>query len=103
MKLTLARAGEGCCDGLHFKDGPKLLPTENRLADTGAGGGGEEREGGSWGRVTWRHTHDHVWDREPAEVLLYALGGLNWELGESLEGWDELGGARGHLGSRGHV
>ena len=35
------------------KDGPKLLPTENRLVDTGAGGGGEGRRG--WD--AWRGSH----------------------------------------------
>ena len=44
-------------------------------------------------RVTWRHTHDHVWDREPAEVCSMPRG-VRLGLGESLEGWNELGGAR---------
>ena len=44
-------------------------------------------------RVTWRHTHDHLWDREPAEVCSMPRG-ARLGLGESLEGWNELGGVR---------
>lgn len=73
---------------------PNYYPTENRLADTGAGGGGEGGRGWDAWRGSRGDTRTTMCGIESQRKFAVCPGGLELGLGESLEGWDELGGAR---------